>query len=120
MGKRIASGTGTAAHVPFLPTFEASTCGQRSHASGWNAAETATMATVAPSAIARDRHSRRTANHSSPTPGVILVSSTKDQAAGHLNPSTIATATSNSILPPQISINPKKANPRRISRGPVR
>lgn len=44
--------------------------------------ETATSAAVAPRAMASGRHSRRTANQISPTPGVTLVSSTNDQATG--------------------------------------
>ena len=40
-----------------------------------------TSTAVAPSAIASERHSRRTANHSSPTPGVTLVSRTNAQVA---------------------------------------
>jgi hypothetical protein len=35
-----------------------------------------------PSAIASDRHSRRTANQTSPIPGVTFVSRTKAQAEG--------------------------------------
>ena len=44
--------------------------------------DTATSAAVQPSAIASGRHSRRTANQTSPTPGVTLVRSTNDQATG--------------------------------------
>src|SRR5262245_38969304 len=43
---------------------------------------TAEMAAVAPRAIARLRHSRRTANHRRPTPGVTLVSNTNDHVHG--------------------------------------
>ena len=118
-GSRTMNGMGTAAQVPFLPTLLARTCGQRYHASGSRTNETATTAAVDSSATASEPHSRRTTNHSSPIPGAIFVRSTNDQAAGQRNPSTIATATSSSMLPPQISINPKKARPRKIRRGPV-
>jgi hypothetical protein len=37
---------------------------------------------VAPSAIASERHSRRTTNQSNPTPGVIFVSTTNDHVHG--------------------------------------
>ena len=53
-----------------------------------------------------DRHSRRSTNHSSPTPGVIFVSSTNAQVHGQRNPHTIATASSSEMLPPAISIAP--------------
>ena len=48
--------------------------------------ETATMAAVAPSAMPSCRHSRRTTNHSRPTPQVGLVSSTNDHVQGCRKP----------------------------------
>ncbi len=55
---------------------------QSNHAPGAIANETAAIAAVAPSAIPSDRHSRRTTNQSSETPGVTLVSNAIDQSAG--------------------------------------
>ena len=40
------------------------------------------MAAVTPNAMASARHSRRTANHSSPMPGVTLVNSISDHVHG--------------------------------------
>ena len=68
--------------------------------------------------MARDRHSRRSANHSSATPGVILVRITNAQVHGRLNPATIATASSSVTLPPAISIAPT-SSPSRNRSGPV-
>ena len=94
---------------------------QSATASGSSTNETATIAAVAPSAIASARHSRRTANHSSPIPGVIFVSRTIDQAAGQRKPMTIATARSSETLPPAISIAVNgNSRPAASSRGPVR
>src|SRR4029078_6684853 len=59
---------------------------------GLVANDTATIAAVAPSTIARLRHSRRTANHSTPTPGVTFVSSTNAHVAGHRKPTTLSIA----------------------------
>ena len=81
--------------------------------------ETATIAAVEPRAIARGRHSRRTANQSRPTPGEILVRSTNAQAAGNRKPTTIATVSSRWMLPPAISIAPM-SRPRAKNRGPHR
>ena len=58
----------------------------------------ATTAPVTPSAIASARHSRRTANQSSPIPGVTLVSSTNPHVHGYRKPSTIAAAIHRWIL----------------------
>ena len=66
--------------------------------------ETATTTAVPPRAIARLRHSRRTTNHSSPTPGVIFVSSTIDQVHGQRKPSTMAAARTRWTLPPASSM----------------
>ena len=74
------------------------------HWSGRVTKETATIAAVTPSAIPSDRHSRRTANHSSPIPGVIFVSRTSDQVHGQRNPRTIAAARRSETLPPATSI----------------
>ncbi len=52
------------------------------HSCAFRTSETATIAPVTPSAIPSARHSRRTANHSSPIPGVTLVSSTKPHVHG--------------------------------------
>ena len=60
-------------------------------------------AAVAPSAIARFRHSRRTANQSRPMPGVTLVSRMSAQAAGQRKPTTMATASRSEMLPPDSS-----------------
>jgi len=63
-----------------------------------------TTRSVAPTAIVRDRHSRRTANHSSPTPGVTFVRRMNAQAAGYRKPTTIASAMSISMLPRMMSM----------------
>src|SRR5215203_1943488 len=81
-GKRTTNGIGTDAHVPSLPTLAWRTSIQSSQAPGMMTAETATMAAVVPSAMASERHSPRTTNHSRPMPGVILVNRTKVHAAG--------------------------------------
>jgi len=60
------------------------------------------MVRVTPTAFRRFGHSRRTANHRTPTPGVTLVRRTNAQAAGHRNPATIAAAIRMSMLPSQI------------------
>ena len=79
------------------------------------AKDTATIAAVEPSAIARGRHSRRTANQSRPTPGEILVRSTNAQAAGNRKPTTIATVSSRWMLPPAISIAAMSGRRRRTA-----
>ena len=86
---------------------------------GLIANETATIAAVAPSAIARFRHSRRTANHSSPTPGVTFVSSTNAHVAGHRNPTTIATAMNAWMLPIATSMNTGGSSITRPSHRPL-
>ena len=65
---------------------------QRAQADGSSTYETAAIATVAPIAIASDRHSRRTRNQRTPTPGVTFVRNISAQAAGQRKPTTIATA----------------------------
>src|SRR5450631_1532207 len=83
IGRRNHGGIGIAAHVPLvLPTLLVITPIHSSQARESTARETATIAAVAPRAMASDRHSRRTANHSRPIPGVTLVSRMSDQAAG--------------------------------------
>ena len=57
------------------------------------------MTAVAATASARARHSRRIANHSSPRPGVTLVSSGNAHVPDQRNPSTIAAASSRWMLP---------------------
>ena len=54
-------------------------------------------------AVASAVHSRRTANQTSPTPGVTLVSCTNDQVPAHRKPSTIAAASSRWMFPMRIS-----------------
>ena len=78
-----------------------------------------TTMTVAPSAIARLRHSRRTANQISPIPGETLVSRMSAQAAGQRKPRTIATASRSEMLPPASSAEASRT-PTMNSRGPVR
>ena len=82
-------------------------------------AETAMTAAVAPSAIPRFRHSRRTANQSRPIPGETLVSRMSAQTAGQRKPTTIATASNNEMLPPASSAAASRT-PMANSRGPVR
>ena len=113
------SGIGIDAQVPPLPVLAASRSNQANQLCGISTNETATIAAVDPSAIASDRHSRRSANHSRPTPGVIFVSSTKAQVHGHRNPHTIATVSRSEMLPPAISIAPT-AMPSRNRSRPVR
>ena len=57
------------------------------------------MAAVTPRAIASARHSRRTANQTSPIPGVTFVRMTKAHVHGYRKPSTIAAAMSRWMLP---------------------
>ena len=64
------------------------------------------------------RHSRRSANQISATPGVILVRITNAHVQGRLKPATIATASSSVMLPPAISIAPT-SRPSRNRSGPV-
>ncbi len=59
----------------------------------------ATMTAVAPSAMPSARHSRRTANHSSPTPGVTFVSSIRAHIQGYRKPSRMAAAYNRWTLP---------------------
>ena len=86
-GSLTRNGMGTAAHVPSRPATWVRTPIQSTHAHGMIAADVATTMTVAPSAIARLRHSRRTANQISPIPGETLVSRMSAQAAGQRKPS---------------------------------
>ena len=67
------------------------------------AAETSTMAAVVTPATASDRHSRRTANHSSPSPGVTLVSTGSAHVPANRNPATTAAASRIVMLPPHSS-----------------
>ena len=76
---------------------------QSRQASGATTNEIPAMTAVVPSANASGRHSRRTANHRRPTPGVTLVSSTNAQVPAQRNPSTIAAASSRWICPIRIS-----------------
>ena len=57
------------------------------------------MAAVSPSTMPRFRHSRRTRNQTSPTPGVTLVKMPNTQNAGYRNPSTIIAASSRWMFP---------------------
>src|SRR4029078_5070396 len=105
-GSRTRRGTGTDAHVPLLPaaTFRWTTSTHVRHWSGSITKETATIAALTPRAIARDRRSRRTADHSSPIPAVIFVRSTSDHVHGQRKPRTIAAARRSDTLPPAPSI----------------
>ena len=83
-GSRTSSGMGAyqpgvSSGAPASRTRSASHC---RHASGATTKETAETTTVAPTASPSDRHSRRTANHSSPIPGVTFVNSGRAQAMG--------------------------------------
>ena len=69
------------------------------HRSGARTRLTPAITAVAPSAIPRFRHSRRTTNHSRPTPGVILVSRMNAHAAGRRMPTTTARPSSRLRLP---------------------
>src|SRR6185436_520999 len=104
-GRRASSGIGTAAHVPSRPDTVLSTVSQSDQAFGMNTAEATMIMPVATSAVASWFHSRRTANHSRPTPGVTFVSSTNDHAAGQRKPTTTATAIRISMFPPASSIS---------------
>ena len=119
MGSRTRSGTGTAAQVPSRPAMLTRTETQSAQAHGIIAQETPATAAVAPSAIPRLRHSRRTANQSRPMPGVTFVRSTRPQAAGQRNPMTMATASSSEMLPPTSS-SAARSTPTANRRGPVR
>ncbi len=92
---------------------------QSIHMPGAMTAETTTNAAVAPSAMASERHSRRTANHSRPIPGVTFVSSTNDQAAGQRKPSTMAVASSRWMLPTRISMANRGMASRGRNQGPA-
>ena len=72
---------------------------QSDQADGARAKETATTAAVPPRARASARHSRRTANHRTPRPGVTFVRIGKAQVAGARNPRTIAAAIRKCTLP---------------------
>jgi hypothetical protein len=123
IGPRIQSGTGSDAHVPVRPEprFAVTTPIHSLHSPGARANDAATMAVVAPNAIASDRHSRRTANHSRPIPGVIFVRRTIDQVHGQRNPRTIAPARSRETFPPATSIAVNgKSSAARSRRGPAR
>ena len=63
----------------------------------------AAIAAVTPRAIASARHSRRTRNQTSPTPGVTLVRSGSAHAADHRKPMTMTAAYSRCTLPEMIS-----------------
>ena len=118
-GRRTRNGIGTAAQVPSRPATWVRTAIQSAHAQGMIAAEVATTMAVAPMAIARLRHSRRTANQMSPIPGETLVSRISAQAAGQRKPSTMATARRSEMLPPASSAD-ASTTPTRNRRGPVR
>ena len=66
---------------------------QSDHHSGLSANEAAASAAVTPRAMARFRHSRRTANQRSPTPGVTFVRSGIAHSHGRPKPRTIAAVT---------------------------
>ena len=113
------SGIGTAAQVGSRPAMDDRTLSHSSQAPGMMTTEIAMTAAVAPSAIPRFRHSRRTANQSRPIPGVTLVSRMSAQAAGQRKPTTIATASSSEMLPPASSAVASRT-PTANRRGPVR
>ncbi len=63
------------------------------------------MSAVAPRAMARFRHSRRTTNQIRPTPGVTFVSSGTAQSTGYRKLSTATTPRKALILPKTYSRN---------------
>src|ERR1035437_5812913 len=72
----------------------------QSHHALWAMAnDTAEIIAVAPRAQASDRHSRRTTNQSSETPGVTFVSRPMDHRAGYSKPRTHTVARSRFTLP---------------------
>src|SRR2546430_15874946 len=72
---------------------------QLAQSDGERRKDAAEIASVAASAMDRLRHSCRTANHNSPTPGPILVDRGTAHAAGQRMPATIAAAMSSCTLP---------------------
>ncbi len=96
-----------------------SDCTHSIQAAGWSAPEIATTTTVAPAASTRLRHSRRSANHRIPIPGVTLVRSTNAHVAGQRKPTTIASASSRWMLPAWISKRTIGFANIRIANGPA-
>jgi len=82
-----------------VPAFATANPTKSAQADGARTNETNATAAVTPTAVAARRHSPRATNHRTPMPGPILVSSTKDQAAGRRSPTTIAAATIDWMFP---------------------
>src|SRR5262245_5074674 len=85
------------------PVLDASSRNQSAHWSGATSIDTATIAPVTAAASITARHSRRTANHNTPMPGVTLVSSASAQEPWRTNPTTNAAASRIVMLPPHSS-----------------
>ena len=81
-GRRIQSGMGMALGAIGLLDSAMSSSIHSRHIQGASRNDTPAMIAVAPRAMARERHSRRTANQTRPMPGVTLVSSTNDHVQG--------------------------------------
>jgi hypothetical protein len=92
---------------------------QPSQARGSIANESRTTQSVTPSAVRRERHSPRAANHSSPTPGVSLVMMGRTQAAGQRSPRTIAAAIRRSSWPIAMLMATGASAPRKNARQPA-
>ncbi len=84
---------------PAVPVSPRSRATHSNHRFGSRTNEATAMTAVVARAIANDRHSRRTANQRTPTPGVIFVSSRNDQAYGQRKPSTMAAPSIRWMLP---------------------
>ena len=76
------SGPGSVHNGNVTPALSRRLSTHSNQADGMITNETRATAAVAPIAIPSERHSRRTANHSSPTPGVTFVRRMKAHAAG--------------------------------------
>src|SRR3954453_7282250 len=91
-GSRTASGTKYGNVTTLSLLWPITSDSQAIHWPGLIANETAAIPVVTPNATASARHSRRTANHSRPTAGVIFVSRTNAYAPGRRNPTASASA----------------------------
>lgn len=118
-GRRTSSGTGTnefglSAGLRVPVALPMSTPIQSAHRLGAARNDALTTRPVTTSAVDSGRHSRRTANHSKPTPGVTLVSSTNDHDPACRKPTTIAAARKRWTLP---SISSTSTGGARITSG---
>ena len=114
-GNRAMSGMGTDPATVLEPVLDVSSWNHSAHSPGVSTAVTAITASVAAIARLKPNHSRRTANHRMPRPGVTFVSSGKAHANERPKPMTMAAASRMVMLPPQISGKASSSSGRKSS-----